>query len=521
MKRFNFILAAAMLIAGASCVKSTPEGTCTKPQEGSKEVEINISTSGQSATRAPLDGEVVDAGNDAEREIATLDVLVLEKDGGYLYRREAYKVSTGVNTYRVMLEESDAPLDVLLFANSRDMIIEWEESADREGTSRTAIQTALIDTEPERLVWRDKHVPLPMYGFKYGQTIDDEHAPSKWGEVKMLRSVASVDLYVEETKAIKDTFQLTGLMAWFAPDMGYLAAIADTDPLHLNPQQYLSPAAMTNTTSKAVVDGDFYADSVKTYIVPGTEANGEDSEKTYKGIANQVYFYDNPAVSRSAIPNVRPTRIIVEGLYEMSEDVWQSRYYPIDIVYDDASYRPAIRNWKYEFKVTSISGPGYSTPGEAAEGAPIDLNVEIISWDKDDVQIGVKGHYYVTMNSKNATLFRDQGSNKQLYLDYEVLDDDPFVFDYDFKDDTWGTQAAITGGIENDYFTVKMIQTTSAGGGSVVFDITAKQAMNEDEEPRLEYVTVKVRELVFTINIVQINGSDYDWEDGGEIGVDL
>jgi hypothetical protein len=260
-----------------------------------------------------------------------------------------------------------------------------------------------------------------------------------------------------------------------------------------------------------------HADGVSSYeILEGGDTN------TYDGVAYQMYFYGNGALNTTDKAH-RPTRIIVAGEYKTDSGVWKETYYPIDIVNDDGTYRPVIRNWKYEFKVTSVNGIGYDTPQEAAEGAAVNLNVKVIPWDKDDVEIGVKGHYYVSVDTKNVTLWREAGSNQRANLSYEVLDDDPVAFDFDFKDDTWGVQVdtPATSTIENGYFTVKMAHTPGTGGGTVVFDVTAKQAMAESDAPRKEYLTVKMRDLVFTINITQLNSSEHDWDDGGDIPSEL
>jgi hypothetical protein len=507
MRQLYFILMVAVLVGGSSCLR---DGYGDNRAESSKEVEISISTSGQTPkTRAPLDGLTTDTGSNDERTIATLDLLVFD-DSGYLYRREAYKLSTGVDTYRVMLKESSKSLDVYLFANVRDILKTWE-TTDRTGLSWSAVQTQLIDTNPARLVGQDEFTPLPMFGSKLGQKIDPTKAPTKWGDVNMVRSVASSDLYVAQTDATAN-FHLTGLLVWYAADKGYLPGIEVPET---TPKQYVNPADM-QTTLNGVVEPTplMHADGVSNYQI----LEGEDTN-TYDGVAYQMYFYGNGALNTTDKAH-RPTRIIVAGKYKNEAGEWEETYYPIDIVNADGTYRPVVRNWKYEFKVTSVNGPGYDTPQEAAEGAEVNLNVKVIPWDKDDVEIGVKGHYYAAIDTKSVILWRDAGSTQQVNLTYEVLDDDPVTFDFDFADDTeWGTQVDTpeTSTIENDYFTVKMTHTPGTGGGTVLFDVTAKQAMAESDKPRLEYLTVKMRDLVFTIDITQLNSSEHDWDDGGDI----
>ncbi len=533
MKRIYLILLISLGVLLSSCAM---EELQTGEKAGEREVEISIATSGSSATRAPLDGEDTDVGDadGNEKRIDELDLLVFDEDGKYMYRREAYKLANSADTWRAMLSEYWDEMTIHFLANSRAILMALEAGSDAPvagSTTWTALQTKLIDTNPARLVNTAAYQPLPMWGTGT-VTLDPDLAPNKMtGIIQMLRSVASFDVYVldgtiEANKATKD-FTLTDIYAAYAADRGYLAAVATlpaTDPV-----TYTIPAAMGTTAGNS---GQLKATGVKSY----TTEQGD-----FKGIAYQLYVYDNYANTVPADPTQnRPTRLIVSGYYKQTGDPlgWVKSYYPVDVTFNDTGeYRPVIRNWKYEFMVTSVTGPGKPTLEEALEAQNMDMNINIIQWDKNDVQIGVTGKYYVTMDKRAASLWRNAGARQVLELDYRFIDGlTANDFTFDFKKDEDGENYAYDNGdvvlgtpvtvgdvtttiIRNEWFEVTMMQTPGIAGGDVSFEVKALQDYNADHDE--DVVVVKYRNLEFEISINQYDISEEDWQDGGLIPADV
>ncbi|MDL2230276.1 hypothetical protein LJB87_00605 [Alistipes sp. OttesenSCG-928-L06] len=506
-----FYLVILMALAGSSCQLS--ESVYPAANGKSKEVEIQIATSRESTrglTRTPVE----DPGNANERNIASLDLLVFKKSTGeYLYRREAHKLGGAANTYRALLVESADELTIHLLANCRAQLLVWEARSDK-GTSWEAIHGQLVDETPWRLVNSSAFEPLPMWG-TVDATLSDDSSPTKMGPVLMLRSVASVDVYVEET-AKTSKFILTDLYVYYAPNKGYLGG-RQVSPA-TDPKQYMIPTGMT-TSVKNTSGQMLHANKVEDLMLV------ENSQQVdYRGIAYQMYLYDNSHV-KTGDNNARPSRAIIAGYYDQptveSGETRVKSYYPIDIVYSDGKYRPVIRNWKYEFKVNSVSGPGSPSLEEAAEAANTDLNVDIISWNKEDVEIGVKGHYYVTIERKISYLWRYARSEDKLSLTYRILDDDPDTFEISFLDNDNGPQTDLTVaggvGIQNDYFEVTMKQQreSDGSGGRIDFTVTAKE--NYTTGHSQQSLKVQFRNLVFYVEIIQLDADESDWNWGGEI----
>ena len=543
MKPFFLFLFTATLCLAASCQQEVLI-SAGGPGRGPTEVEIEISTlSNAGGTRTPADGATglkIEKGDAQESVVNTLDLLVFAENGGFLYHKEAAKIpksqTSESDLYRASLQPVTGKLDVQFFANCREILETWETTGpSKVGQNWATVYGQLKDLDPKRLVNSETFEYLPMHGSLYGQSIETDKAPTRWGKVDLLRSVASVDLYVEKN-VNTSRFILREMFAWYAANTGLLPGIVDEDNGYvlngINAVRYELPSGMTSSL-KALTDtpGDtvLHAKKVEDLIT---------QEATYRAINYQMYLFENYYANTSD-PTKRPTRIIVGGRYKLKDAVpatatteeipaeWVDAYYPIDIVEDNGPYRPLIRNWKYEFLVNSISGRGYDNLEDAADGPTIDLTLNVIYWNKNDVKIGVKGHYYVTMDQKEVRLWRDAGNFKEVDLLYEIRDD---YTDAGFE--LLGFKNALNGemrpleepgvtGIENDYFRVVMVKTpgVTAGTGTVLFTVTAKTAYNSQNNP-LHYtdaVTVKFRDLTFDIDISQVDGSEEDWGDGGFI----
>jgi hypothetical protein len=514
---------------------------------GPSEVELQIAAfgGGSAATRAgeatPLDTESeTDPGIQAERNINTIDVLLFDADTKkYLYRKEAVKLSQDPDDYRYRLSlDSTGEFLVHVFANCNRFFNEALE-AQLVGKTWEQVHALLIDDNPGLLA--NGELGLPMYGPIEGvqKLSADKGAPTRWPSdgrtTPLQRAVASFDVYVQLPEDDDDlNFELSDMYVAYAPNKGALGAI----PLDVTKSEhaalpygyeytsatrYLVPAEMTTSLTHDVEGTVLHAakkqDNILTY--DGNE---------YEQISYGMYVYDNPYRTTSAGAGKRPTRIVVAGKYKYDAVVgtgtptepqipekWttEKRYYPIDIVEDYGAgiydYRPVIRNYKYEFVITEVTGPGYGTLTDAINGAPIYLNFKVSAWNKADVATGVRGRYYVSMPDRDVQLWRNAGNFKTVQLEYTIEDsykDSPFKIK--FEDSTEDFKEAT---IENDYFIVEMIRPSKEVEiGTVGFKVTAKEE-HPGGDPRTGVVKVEFRELKFDINITQLPMAEEDWID--------
>lgn len=465
-----------------------------EPGNGTREVEIEIAFTAKGATRTPKPDE----GIPAEKFINELDLIVLDNSGKFLYTREAYKLSSG--NYRATFEETSETLKVYFMANCRTQVNANKDNWTPGTSVWTNIYADLIDTNPARLVNSAESQPLPMWGEHSGQVSTTQ--VNKWGPIVMLRSVASADLYVEDNAKNSD-FELKALHLYYASNKGYLPAVGATST---TPIQYAVPADMkTNlNTLKAIKVGTIT-------VEPGTP-----DQKVYTSISHQMYMYDND-VTTAVTADKKHTRIIMEGYYKQGsipESSKKKSFYPIDFVYDDGQFRPLIRNWKYEFKISGVNGKGYETIEEAADNYPIDLDVEVIDWNQEEGEIGVSGRYYVEIPRKLAVVSRDANSTDEIELTYRIEDLVPGnEFKLEFETTANGEGTDVTNGIQSDYFKVELIHHPS--GKSATLKVTALQNYTTGHDK--DRVIIKFRDLKFKVDIFQLDSDDADWIDGGNI----
>ncbi|MCD8165351.1 MAG: hypothetical protein LUE93_04025 [Bacteroides sp.] len=185
---------------------------------------------------------------------------------------------------------------------------------------------------------------------------------------------------------------------------------------------------------------------------------------------------------------------------------------------EDGNFHDIKRNYKYVFNITSVHGEGYGGLEEAADEYPINMNVDVIEWNREDEHIGVQGKYYLTMQRRNARLWSKAGATDQLRLTYEILDNTPGTsFAITFTTDKNGTQTPSTGTspwpqvIQNDYFKVSLIHDTSTQTADFIVEALKDYTAGHDTDE----VEIRFRDLIFHITITQLSDRYGDWEDGG------
>jgi len=502
----NYYICLAIILTGFSCARTVHDPVEESRLE--KEVEIHIITD-RSTTRSA----VPDFGNEQERRIDELDLLVFKEDR-FQYSRRAYKISEGM--YKVTLKVDNALLTAQVFANCRSLLESWETLGGHDDKSWMQIQAELKDNLPARLV-SDEGEVLPMWGYTAGSV--SETQVTGWNTAVLLRSVASVDAYIEQNVQTKD-FILTDAHLYYAPDVGYLASAPQGDGTYLP----VSPSGMQTVLNTLRASG----------VVQMAVENVEGQTVSKDAVAGQLYLYDNDTEPSDISATRKFTRLILAGYYQQPDPLYLpgnqevdqrvKSYYPLDFVYPSGQFRPIVRNWKYVFNVTKVTGAGYGSLEEAADEYPIHMDVDIIEWNREEVEIGIQGKYYLSMERKHAWLWRNAGSSDRLNLTYRILDDFPGEsFAIEFTTGKNGLQTSPDTGdpsrtiILNDYFRITLLHDSQYDKAEFVVESLQDYTVGHDTEE----VRVRFRDLEFYIIINQLDYREEDWNDGGEIPVDF
>jgi len=245
-----FILIAILITA---CNQEIQEQAKTIPAD-EKEVEMALSTSILAqTTQTALDQQVI-----------KLDLIVC-KDGVYQYTRPAY--TSDYATFRSILK-IDQNVDIYFLANMTS-VIENATFIKPEVTTWKEIQQNLHITYTDTII-NNKKV-LPMCGQVKNVTIS-EHKINNLGKVKLLRAVASANLYFSLTQ---------GKGMKFKPHVAYVYNGADRAFVAPAPENLILDNGQVVSVKEPIAPA-----SMKT--IKTVEAKAKDN-----AIENQLYMFDN------------------------------------------------------------------------------------------------------------------------------------------------------------------------------------------------------------------------------------
>lgn len=463
MKRILIILFVASL--AASCLN---ERITDLREEGEQFVEVSLHDRHNPATRASI----------AEEDIVEyLDLLVFKADQ-FLYWRSAYKTN---DHFRATLAV-DEGIDVHFIANARNMITTLHESGEIvAGMSWEQIRQKLVDTEPVRLKYTDpSEIRLPMWGLMQNQNVQDIPV-NNWGSLYLVRSVASVDVLVNEE--MNDfLFTLEDIYLYFAPKKGFLApSLTNYDAFGHTVIASESPADMQ---------------TMLTLYSNAYDANNQ-------SIANKLYLYDNDTdeSNRTQLPDKtrRNTRLVVGGTHKGKKYYW-----PVDFEAGD-NLDKVTRNWKYIFQINSVSSAGYADPETASTEPSIGMNVNIVKWnEKEENEFFVSSSYYVGITgSRDVVLYSEQGSSYTLDIRSNIK---ASQISLDFADTHNGATVRHSGEVYNDRFKVETIADAEDNLTGLI--VTALQDYNDQsgaEESNLDRVIFTAGRIEFDLSITQLN----------------
>ncbi len=473
-----FILS-VMLIAGfGACQTKLDDEPPAGDISGESEVELSILTN--SATRS------TEFSTSDENIIDNLDVLLFDAKKKFVCWRTTFKVNGKLRTTLPV----GSGYDAYFLANCRSFIEKMlpDETAISQYKGKAdweIFKNALIDTNPQRLLQNSgSFTSLPMWGMLKEQEVKDG-VINYWPLLSLIRSVASVDVYVA---ADIDNFTLQDVTLYYVPDKGFLGNSPD-NIIDNQAQSAYSPEGMKTGLA---LESDSY--------------NSVD-----RSIANKLYLYDN--ATHDETETQKHTRLIIGAEYNGTK-----YYYPVDFENTDTGELiEIIRNKKYVFNINSASGPGYTDKETAAGQPPIHLNVNIIDWDMTAGQMGTSGNYYLWTESRDAVLYRDKNSTTTIGMKSNILSK---AITLTFKTDINGFVITLANGIQNSRFKVEL--ASDADGYPTGLKITAlgdfDTAIDSANSDTLVLLSGRIR---LEIQIFRYNQGKNDWELDDDINVDL
>jgi hypothetical protein len=511
-------------------------------RDGSAPVEIRISTG------SSLGGAKTRANNYAEDAVVRVDVLVFDNsatptnhlDAELVEVRYAYKKSSSSDIYSTTIK-AGTNLDLYFAINAQEIIEDADLTVKDTATSTAGdkwedVQKALIMTPADMIDRPEKG--LPMWGYRYGETINQNAANNNFGTVYVTRAVASADI---EIKA--DNFTLLEGSAEYVTDKGYLGYLVDAATLRAkdDDENYI---ALTNLDTP----NDHYwliSPQIPTNATTGTSPNDYRVVYTLKeeddnNLAKQLYFFENDGPDDETTPtNGRKyTKIVLKGIWDDPdvEDDTKETYYPL--AFRDRNENgelinervDVIRNRKFQFSISNVNGHGYPTLEEAKQGGDLNMKYEVIAWDEwddTDLVVGSDSRWVSFSPSRNKT----EVKQASLYRNATSTDEISFTTNYDPKDfalalsdsgeevelTTAEEEAGVLAKVANEHYEITLILTdtnTTTGESQGKFIFTAKHDYVSSTPESI--LTVSNAYVKFLLKVDQENATPEDWIDGGD-----
>lgn len=383
-----------------SCVQDeilTGTNVTTENKENSVQIFMNLPEL-QSVNAEKVSTKAMN--DEAERLIdqSKLSVLVFKSNSGtetYAYKAPIsgsikYDVQNGTKAMITVKLSESKPGEycrLLFIANQEITNIALEPGV----THKEDLLQDLTYTVPGK--WNAdtyNYTAFPMWGESEIITISE---PMSSQSINLYRALARIDIglnFKTNNGALSEdahglsNFKLNEIKVYRTYNKGYAA------PLNSSMLSYSQPFI----PSDAVRNADNTPISYHT----------EDNQGTDKYI-REIYIPE--ANTPSSPGNNNMHCLVVGGYYSGSSSV---SYYRLDFATgnqgtDDHAYLPVLRNHRYVFNITTVRGPGFSTPEAALQSTSTagSINYDVISWEESILKMTVHGKYYLGLDQEILT----------------------------------------------------------------------------------------------------------------------
>ena len=391
-------------------------------RRGGKDGEITL------ILRAPamdVDNNMRQMSAHQESAVKSLKILVFKtKDAGatlsdqqekYAYEAKISSVTPqdGGKYYKVVArlkgDDNTTPYRLVLIANHS-----FDADALAEGMSKAEVFAAsgLKEAFTEKWDTNDAAATIPMWGesdakvITEGVTFSDCFDQTGEGKTKihLIRSLARVDVGISfnADAASEETTPTTDVPLTLESVRVYRYATS-----------FLVPGTQTNT---------YYSDNgvrKPKPVLPDGVAMADDSKcLSFTAINDRTSVRDIyiPERLKGSDKSDRPC-LVIGGKYNGAA---KATYYRLDFIQtpkvghpkDTAEALDILRNHRYRFNITKVSGPGYDTPEEALSGESVNIYFDVVVWDEAQVgEVRYDGQYYLAVNKDKFEFGKSEGDD--------------------------------------------------------------------------------------------------------------
>ncbi|MCC8034328.1 MAG: hypothetical protein LIO77_00115 [Rikenellaceae bacterium] len=413
----NIIILALLFLTAASCTKDQAGGGGMDTDEAV--VRLTIRTPGVTAPRGGMTRTGVD-----QYGIGNIKVVVLEqKSGGsylYKYMVDGQNVQPGENnktTFYALLKASAVPIKLLIFANYGEAFEAYSPAA---GETEESIRSAVVAAfDPEANF-------IPMYSEISLPGLDTGRSSTL--SATMLRAWARVDVSARLDPALSKDFRISELYVYRGRNSVQAAPDASA----------LSPSATPRVDAPSVPAG---ADTLEKYGI-----------HTFDPVnAQGLCLAECDPVFDEAQKLKGTACIVVGGYYDLDTE---PSYYRID--FDSGQpghpYGQVLRNYRYSFLVTKVTGRGWDDPDDAANNRSTTIVTEIQMWEDFTTEMIANGDNYLGISSRALYLPYKKDAEKELHVQASV----PYTVNFE-NSPSEVIGLGDTGSLRDDHFEVRIV----------------------------------------------------------------
>ncbi|MDR1859543.1 MAG: hypothetical protein LBR06_01300 [Bacteroidales bacterium] len=365
MKKLLYIL--LLGVFAASCSKEIPVG-----EEDNRRITllINIPSEKTVSTRS---GDMSD-----ECVVNSLDIFVMA-NGVLQYYTQATDISAPdanlKTTCTAWLRKSATQQQLIVVANRTN----HDTYYPMKGTTIEALKANLCLSYPG--------AGIPMYG----EALVADIAADDALEINMLRALSRIDVHLQ---AGVNNFVMNELYAYRAANKYRI--IADNVS-----NIYTAPVATQPT------------------LEPSTTFNVEVGPVTTAATTstNQLYLPESAGVTAPAQQLSNATCIVVGGLYN-----GQQNYYRLDFEVGSYPFGQILRNFRYDFVISSVASHGWTTPEEAASNKASGLTVTVQPWNLSEKELLMTPDSYFKLSNRTVKIAASANSIRNIDVDTNIDD---------------------------------------------------------------------------------------------------
>ncbi|NDV84930.1 DUF4906 domain-containing protein [Bacteroides sp. 51] len=494
------LLAAIMLVALSACMDESHENTPQTEKDVRVKFAIQLPGASTPATRA-LD-------DDDEKEVREIDVLVFNQgsEGGFVYKARCsetdIETDPGDNSKKTFtVELRQGTYDLVIVANSSDIVA----ATTLTGKTKEKALQALTEQMPADGKWLANssattgYRPIPMWGNIGSTTINEQTDLTGDKKIYLTRMVARVDVKVDAAVG-KSSFELTSVHVYNYNTEGTIVPASTawnevlvdgkmvwkvTEPTVLSAPTLKGPLNYDNEDSKTEINtadnncvGEIYIFEAENH----TDTEGEDEDKKHKNAKDLL----------------NRTCLVVGGKYKGAAD---PTYYRIDFGNGSGTSKTffdVLRNHRYVFNITKVSGPGYDDPDIAFESLPVNIEAEVLEWnDGQGGDVIFDGQYYLSIKPEMVFNFQKDADADVV----RVRTDVPAGFKITgiTEDDGTGTNTEIT---NTGWLTTDLTTGTFYGAGETEIPVNISVEENGIAS-RTGYIYIKAGRLEAKLTVTQ------------------